>query len=241
MADRRANIPFLQAEWRNLVMVNYALPPRVLEPFVPAGTELDTWEGQAFVSLVAFQFLHTRIFQVPLPLHQSFEEVNLRFYVRRSGAEGGDRGVVFLQEVVSRSAIATAARLTYNEPYRVLPMRHRVQHEGGLQAQYEWRLLENWECVSGSASGEPAVPAEGSFESFITDKPWGFTRQRNGRTTEYRVRHPPWRLWPNPAVELDANLGALCTSELGPWLREPQSTLLVEGSPVTVYVAFPIR
>ena len=34
--------PFLSAEWRHLVMLNYACPSEVLQPFVPAGTALDT-------------------------------------------------------------------------------------------------------------------------------------------------------------------------------------------------------
>ena len=36
---------FLTAEWRHLLMVNYAVDPAALAPLVPAGTELDDWRG----------------------------------------------------------------------------------------------------------------------------------------------------------------------------------------------------
>ena len=74
---------FLTAEWRYLAMLNYEIEPAVLAPFVPQGTELDSFDGKTFVSIVAFLFLDTRIGGIPIPFHRNFEEVNLRFYVRR--------------------------------------------------------------------------------------------------------------------------------------------------------------
>ena len=106
---------FLTAEWRYLAMLNYAVDPQVLLPRVPAGTELDFFDGQTFVSLVGFLFRDTRVLGLRIPGHQTFEEVNLRFYVRR-GANGrtvdGEvrRGVVFVREIVPRWAIAAVAR-----------------------------------------------------------------------------------------------------------------------------------
>src|SRR5262249_56869663 len=114
---------FLTAEWRHLAMLNYAVDRAVLEPHVPAGTVLDTYQGQAYVSLVGFLFLNTKVWGVPVPLHRNFEEVNLRFYVRRFSGEESRRGVVFLKEIVPRSAIAAIARVFYNENYVALPMR----------------------------------------------------------------------------------------------------------------------
>src|SRR5438128_566574 len=133
---------FLTAEWRNLVMLNYAVDPRLLEKFVPAGTELDTWQGKTFVSLVGFRFLNTRVRGIAIPFHRNFNEVNLRFYVRRLEGNEVRRGVVFIREIVPRRAIATVARVAYNEPYVALPMSHRIESrtQGGLDVEYAWRL-----------------------------------------------------------------------------------------------------
>src|SRR3954468_20670393 len=117
---------FLAAEWRYLAMLNYQVDPAILHPHLPRGTELDIWNGRHYISLVGFRFLNTRVLGVPIPFHRNFEEVNLRFYVRRKGPEGWRRGVVFIAEIVPRFAIAAVARLFYNENYVALPTRHKL-------------------------------------------------------------------------------------------------------------------
>src|SRR5215510_14081912 len=112
---------FLTAEWRHLAMLNYEMEPQILQPYVPAGTELDTWGNKTFISVVGFMFLKTRVLGLPIPFHQNFEEINLRFYVRRKTEEGWRRGVVFIKEIVPRAAIALTARWLYNENYVALP------------------------------------------------------------------------------------------------------------------------
>src|SRR5690606_19906832 len=72
--SERMSTPFLAAQWRHLAMLNYEIDPAVLQPFVPRGTELDTWNGQTFASLVGFLFLDTRVLGVAVPLHTDFEE-----------------------------------------------------------------------------------------------------------------------------------------------------------------------
>jgi uncharacterized protein YqjF (DUF2071 family) len=74
---------FLTGEWRDVAMLNYAVDPALLQPFALRGTELDTFDGRAFVSLVGFQFVNTRVLGAPMRGHRTFEEVNLRIYVRR--------------------------------------------------------------------------------------------------------------------------------------------------------------
>ena len=118
---------FLTAEWRHLAMLNYEADPKLLAPFVPSGTELDLWNGKNFVSVVGFLFQKTRVLGIPVPFHRNFEEVNLRFYVRRKAPDGWRRGVVFIKELVPRRAIAWTARTFYNEPYLALPMAHQIE------------------------------------------------------------------------------------------------------------------
>src|ERR1700694_5344735 len=91
---------FLRAEWRNLAMLNYEVEPALLARFVPNGTELDRWNGKVFVSLVGFCFLKTEICRISIPFHRNFDEVNLRFYVRRREGNEIRRGVVFIREIV---------------------------------------------------------------------------------------------------------------------------------------------
>lgn len=225
--------PFLTAEWRNLLMLNFTVHPALLAPHVPRGTRLDSQDGCTYVSLVAFQFLGTRVLGVGIPLHRNFEELNLRFYVRRELPMEVRRGVVFLKEVVPRLAIALIARALYNEPYSALPMRSRVS--GSPPAvEYQWRVGGTWHTVAARATGHGGVPDPDSHAAFITEHYWGYTRQRDGGTLEYRVTHPRWLAWDAHLSGMPA-LEPLYGSALGDSIKTPTSVFIAAGSPVSVY------
>jgi hypothetical protein len=228
--------PFLTANWRYLVMLNFAIDPQILQPLVPAETELDFHEGQTFVSLVGFLFLDTRVVGLPIPLHRDFEEVNLRFYVRRKCAQEWRRGVVFVRELVPRRAIALIARLFYGEPYLALPMRHALEHkDGDVFAEYQWRRNRRWETLAMTATGEPQRAGSGSHEEFITEHYWGYTARRGG-CSEYRVEHPRWRLWKAVTTKFDADVATLYGPQFVETLKAPAfSGFIADGSPVQVH------
>ena len=234
--DDRGRV-FLTAEWRWLALLNYAVDPKLLAPRVPAGTELDQFEGRTFVSLVGFRFLETKVFGVPIPFHRTFEEVNLRFYVRRREAGSLKRGVVFIQELVPRRAIAAVARLAYHENYRRLPMTHQIESaRDGLKVRYAWRVGARWHSLTVRATGDPRAMVEGSEEQFIAEHYWGYCRQPDGGSLEYHVEHPPWRVWPVADGAFSGDAGALYGAEFAAVLaKPPDSVLLAEGSPVKVY------
>jgi len=229
---------FLTAEWRYLAMLNYEVEPAVLAPFVPQGTEIDSFDGRIFVSIVAFLFLDTRIGGIPIPFHRNFEEVNLRFYVRRKADDGWRRGVVFIKELVPRSAIAFVARKFYNENYIALPMSHQIEkvREEVQSVAYTWRF-NNRENLLRLAVHGPAQPlVNGSIQEFITEHYWGYARQRDGSTMEYRVEHPRWRVWNAKTTELDCQVAGLYGERFGHFLNQsPASAFLADGSAVKVY------
>jgi uncharacterized protein YqjF (DUF2071 family) len=220
-------------------MLNYEAEPAALLPFVPAGTELDRFNGITWVSMVGFLFLGTRVLGLPVPFHRDFEEVNLRFYVRRRAPEGWRRGVVFIKEIVPRRAIAAIARTVYGENYVRLPMRHC---RDGLTVDYEWLVRGRWNGLHVSACGEPALPAPGSAEEFITEHHWGYAAQRSGRAIEYRVERVPWRVWQVDGASLTCEAELLYGLPFAEVLsRAPRSAFLAEGSPITVYRSAPAR
>lgn len=230
--------PFLTAEWKHLAMLNYEVEPSVLAPFVPAGTELDLWQGKVLVSVVGFQFLSTRIVGIPIPFHRNFEEVNLRFYVRRKAEEGWRRGVVFIKEIVPRAAIALTARKLYYEPYIALPMAHRIETESGRlrSAEYSWRFSGRENRLKLMLRGEAQLLPPGSEAEFITEHYWGYNAQPDGSTLEYRVEHPRWRVYDVAEAILDCDVSGLYGECFSAALsRRPSSAFLAEGSSVTVY------
>lgn len=227
---------FLTAEWRWLVMLNYSVDPALLLPLVPRGTELDFSGGKAYVSMVGFMFQKTRLLGVPIPLHRNFEEVNLRFYVRREVEGEVRRGVTFIKELVPRWAIATVARAAYNEAYVSLPMRHAVNEGSSPSAQYEWKHAGRWNALRLTAKGSPAALTPGSHEEFVTEHYYGYTVQRDGGSIEYRVEHPSWNVWQPAEAELDCNISALYGPQFAaPLSRPPDTAFLADGSAVAVY------
>jgi len=229
---------FLTAEWRMLAMLNYEIDPGLLLPFVPSGTELDRWNGKVFVSLVGFRFLKTKVFGLSFPFHRNFDEVNLRFYVRRIEGKEVRRGVVFIKEIVPRWAIATLARTVYNERYVSLPMRHSIESlaHSGFSVEYGWRPRSGWNCISLATDGNPALPEDGSEEQFITEHYWGYAAQPRGGCLEYRVVHPSWRVWNSRDAKLEGDVTEIYGPEFAETLRhQPKSAFLAEGSEVAVH------
>lgn len=238
--------PFLTARWRYLAMLNYAIAPEILEPYVPAGTLLDTFEGRTFVSMVGFRYLDTRLLGLPIPFHREFEEVNLRFYVRREVDGETRRGVVFVKEIVPKRAIAWVARAVYGENFVAMPMRHRTEEAGGTlkrdaPVEYSWSHQGTWAQLGVTPQGNALPLAKDSFEEFIAEHYWGYARQRDGSTREYRVEHPPWRVWQTSRAFLEADAASLYGPEFASCLHAaPHSAFLAEGSEVAVYPGVPL-
>jgi len=231
-------LPFLSAEWRHLAMLNYEVAPAVLRGRVPRGTELDDWHGRTYVSVVGFLFLGTRVLGLPIPFHRDFEEVNLRFYVRRKAEDGWRRGVVFVKEIVPRAAIAFVARARYNENYVALPMGHAIEaapSDGIASVSYRWTLAGRTNTLSLTPEGEPRSLLAGSEEEFIAEHYWGYTAQRDGGTCEYQVAHPPWRVAVARQATLDCDVARVYGDGFVEALRgRPTSAFLAEGSAVIV-------
>jgi uncharacterized protein len=234
----RAEKIFLSAEWRDLLMLNYEVDPAHLQEYVPAGTELDSFHGKTYVSLVGFRFCGTKLFgNIPIPFHTDFEEINLRFYVKRREGDEIRRGVVFIAEIVPKHAIALTARWIYGENYVRRPMAHRVlAEESKMDAEYSWRSGNQWCNLTARASGAPSLPAEGSLEQFITEHYWGYSRQPDGGTVEYHVSHVPWKVWTAAHAQFSGNTSDLYGGKLAELLTNaPASAFIADGSPVKVF------
>jgi uncharacterized protein len=227
---------FLTAEWRNLIMANYLVDAAVLKPFVPAKTELDTWNDNLYVSLVGFMFDETRVMRMRVPYHVRFPEVNLRFYVRYKDGNGYKRGVVFIKEIVPKPAITFVANRLFNERYVTLPM--KTVNKKDLNKQhigYHWKFNNIWNKLEVITPLEKLALQEGSEQEFITEHFWGYSS--NGKkTNEYHVQHPRWHIYPIERYHVNCNFGALYGEPFSALDKQkPYSVFLAAGSPVTVF------
>jgi uncharacterized protein len=180
---------FLSAEWRNLVMLNDEVEPGLLSRYVPPGTSLDCFRGNTYVSLVGFRFCHARLLGTfPIPFHADFDEVNLRYYLRRKAGSEERGGLVF----IAPRAIVTTARVLYGENYVCLPIRHKIVANGsGNTIEYQWRGDGQWCRIFAQTADLPKQAPGGSLEQFITEHYWGYSTRRSGASLEYHLAHVP--------------------------------------------------
>ena len=185
---------FLSGQWKRLFLLSYDIDPQLLDAHLPPGLVPDTIDGRAFVSLVAFDFLDTRVLGIRWPGFVNFPEINLRFYVRHPD---GRRGVVFIKEYVPKGLIAFLARMLYNEPYQAAPMTSAwTVSEDNYQLQHELRVGSSVQRIQVELGKSSAMSDEDSLDHFFKEHSWGFGQTRSGRLLEYQVWHPLWETLP---------------------------------------------
>jgi uncharacterized protein YqjF (DUF2071 family) len=226
---------FLQAEWRKLVMANYSINKKVLEPYLPYKTELDLWNDICYVSLVGFMFLETKVKGFKIPFHINFEEVNLRFYVRYKDNGEWKRGVVFIKEIVPKPALTFVANTIYKEKYETMPMSHSWETDkGNLMVEYKWKK-KDWNQIRVNAETESTGIEAGSEEEFITEHFWGYTKIKEKKTSEYGVEHPRWNVYPVKNYSIDVDFLDIYGTDFAFLKTEiPRSVFLAEGSAIQV-------
>ena len=136
--------PFLTAQWTELLMLNFEVPADLVARLAPPGTEPDLFDGKAYASIVGFAFRDARLHGIRFPGHARFEEVNLRYYVRRHVDGHWRRGVVFVREIANRPTVAAVARWIYHENYVTRSMRSDTRLPDGSLGPgdpvgYAWR------------------------------------------------------------------------------------------------------
>lgn len=228
--------PFLTAEWRNLLMANYLIEPTALKPYLPCRTELDTFNGKHYVSLVGFLFANTKVLGFSFPFHRTFEEVNLRFYVRYKEEGAWKRGVVFVKEIVPKHAISFIANTLYGENYATHQMKHEWKmSEAGFEVSYEWKVANEWNYLKAITEKTPSPLVEGSEEEFITEHYWGYTFVDQNCAGTYQVTHPRWNVHKVRTCDINCNARILYGPQFVEALSQKlASVFLAEGSSISV-------
>lgn len=223
---------FISARWLNLVLISYKVPCEILKPFLPNGLELDTINSDAFASLVAFDFLDTRVKGFKIPFHINFPEINLRFYVR----DKERRGVVFIREIVPKRIIALVANTFFNENYTALTMKSRVNIADSISIFHEIIHDDEKYSIRVLAENKPYLPGKNSTEHFFKEHEWGFVKNKNGLTQVYRVEHPIWDVYPFKSFEHNFDFGIIYGSQFA-FLNEaePFNVTVAKGSAVKVF------
>lgn len=227
---------FLSARWENLIMANYEVSPELLTPYLPQGVELDLFHNKTYVSLVGFMFKKIRLFNIPIPLLGTFEEINLRFYVKRVEGNMVKRGVVFINETVPYQLVAWLANKLYKEHYTAIPTKNSFEQEGlTKEIRYEWKISEAWNHieVNTAVNNEKILPE--SIEEFIFEHYYGYTKINDQSSQEYQVTHPRWLVNKVMDYSIHCNFKSMYGDDFS-FLsdHQPDSVIFAQGSPVTI-------
>lgn len=180
------------ADWVLPVFMHFRVDRDWLQERVPF--EVDRFDGQAYVSLVAFtqQRLRpiyggsiSRWLSTPLAEH---EFLNLRTYVRH----GRTRAIFFIAEWIPNRLATLIGPRTYGLPYRLGNLRYRGDLQKGLVGgKVRARGMEF--CFSGTLdSGCDFRPCDaGSLDHFLLERYSAFTTQ-NGVHRRFDIDHRPW-------------------------------------------------
>ncbi len=227
---------FLKAQWQNLIMVNYEINPAVLLPYIPKGVELDYFNGKVYVSLVGFLFKDSSIFNIPIPLMGTFEEVNLRFYVIRKVGNETRRGVVFINETVPNKIVAWVANKLYKEHYIAIPTKHKwVLNSHIKEIQYQWKVQSKWNSMKVKASSSKHKMETGSIEEFIFEHYYGYTKVNEQHSIEYKINHPRWEINAIQNHEIKCDFATFYGNDFANLnTAKPHSVMLAEGSAISV-------
>lgn len=227
---------FLTAEWKNLALINYEIDAKILENYIPKGTEIDNWNGKCYISLVGFMFENVKLLGMKIPFHINFEEVNLRFYVKRFEKNEWKRGVVFIKEIVPKPALTLVANTIYKEHYQTLPMKHSIiENKNSKDFVYQWKTKNKWNTILVEIEKNPIEIEINSEAEFITEHYFGYTKVNNEKTFEYEVKHPRWQQYNVTNHQIDVNFGEVYGNEFD-FLnhQKPISVMLAVGSEISV-------
>jgi uncharacterized protein len=198
--------------WEDLLFVSWPVPVEALEPHVPAGLEIETADGSAWISAVPFWMSDAHFRHLPpIPFLSSFPEVNLRTYVRC----GEHKAVWFLSLDTQSHINVFIARHAFNLPYFYADVAMARGEEivfrserpgGGSRFEVRYRPV-----------GADHVPAEGSIEHFLTERYSMACVDEDGDLYRGDIQHAPWRLqqveWSAASMDLVSDAGFMTDRE----------------------------
>jgi hypothetical protein len=183
--------------WDDLLFVHWPAPEDALRSCLPAGLELDLFDGEAWIGVTPFRITGLRARGLPpLPFASSFLELNTRTYV----TAGGKPGIWFFSLDAASELAVEAARRSYKLPYFRADMRAgwrdgRLEYESrrrdprGVPASFR---------ASYRPVGEVLDADPGSLASFLTERYCLYTEDA-GRLKRAEIHHAPWPLQPAEA------------------------------------------
>lgn len=200
----RVAAPVMIQRWTELTFLHWSFDPDHVQRLLPAGLEVEPWDGRAWVGLVPFRMEVGLPSIRAVPWASRFCETNVRTYVR-DGA--GRSGIWFFSLDASRLGAVAVARATYRLPYFWAAM--SLHREGSI---IRYHARRRGPAPAGATSyavvdiGSPSRDDElGPQDHFLTAR-WALFSVAGPRRRYAIAQHPPWPLHRARVIDLDDQL-----------------------------------
>lgn len=193
--------------WHDLLFAHWPVPAEALRSLVPVGLELDTYNGEAWVGVIAFRLSGIRLRGLPeMPFISHFPEINVRTYVRA----GGKPGVLFLSLDAGNPLAIALARPWFRLPYYLAQIEFERKKEG---IRFTSKRRGFGACDARFEAlyrpcGTAAVAPAGGLESWLTERYCYYSVGARGKIYRCDIHHDQWRLQ-RAQAEIAANSMAL--------------------------------
>ncbi|MCE9581766.1 MAG: DUF2071 domain-containing protein [Planctomycetes bacterium] len=205
----------VRQSWCGLAFLHWRVPVDAVRQKVPAGVEVDVFDGSAWLGVVPFTMEAVRVRGLPpVPGTTGFPELNVRTYVTANGKPG----VWFLSLDATSAIVVAIARAWYGLPYFRARM-EVVGEAGGFSYASERRhpgaVPATLRARFGPAGPEfRALP--GSLEHWLTERYCLYATTRGGGICRADIHHAPWPLRPGRAVITANTMAAAAGFDLPP-------------------------
>ncbi len=246
-ADQPAKKPvkkktLMRAKFSELVALNFRIDPKILLPRVPKGMELDYFQGETYVSLVAMMLRDVRVWGIPIHIASGFEEINLRFYVRRETDDGYRSGSCFIKDYVSGSAAAFILSNLFKSKFGKLKMKHAnsgfpttKDSEPVPIVDYQWKVDDHWNRIRIKGRSEVHKKDKQTKVGYILQHNYNYS-SRDGKTLEYPSDRSVWTVWDAAQANFTCDVKPLFGQEFVKALSSrPASVFVAFGSDVNIY------
>jgi uncharacterized protein YqjF (DUF2071 family) len=184
---RAALVTWVQ-HWLDVLFLHWAVPVSSVFPLLPPGLDVDTRDGDAWVSLVLFR-LKVRPRWLPfLPGVSSLTEVNFRTYVRCAGRPG----IYFLSMHADNRLAIWLARLLTPMPYAWARMDYPQSADDFLFARYPETGGTGRRPLRFRPVGAGREPPVNSLDGWLVERYRAFAVTRTRELVTAEVTHPPW-------------------------------------------------
>jgi uncharacterized protein YqjF (DUF2071 family) len=234
----------VRADWTELVALNFHCDQQTLAPLVPPGLELDYFNDDTFLSLIAVRLKEVYVWNLPFAIGHEVDLVSLRFYVRRM--EKGlprERGVCLIKSFVSSRMAAWTLSRALKSPFEFAPF--AIQNSGftvvsGKEntpaVDYRWRADSEQNRIRVKGRQRVGRLSEDSIVGFLLQR--GHWYSVSGKKTlAFSVQSGNWKVWDAGQASFTCDARSLFGSQFSRYItRRPASVFLAERSPVSIHL-----